>query len=345
MRGLGKVGRGGGIWRVLVGAAALLALVAPPVGVGRAGAAPRHLAARRHLIDYMPTRSQAQGERARQAAPATGAAPAGPLVFHGGTVEVAPNLYLVVYGSQWKKGDPAHELVTLTQFGRGLAGPADTWSTVMTQYCQGAPSGARSCGPNATRIVHPTVAPLAKIFVDTSSPAPKSPTDADFEREAVRAAAYFGNTTAASNQNAQYMILTAKNFNSDGAGVDYCAWHSFVASKYGDLAYTDLPYVAQTGWNCGAGLVNSPGPRDGITVVAGHEFIEAATDPFPSTGWVDRNDDEIADKCAWILPGAPGAATNISLSTGTFPVQSLWSNSLGASGGCATSYASPTTQR
>jgi hypothetical protein len=325
------------IRRVLLGVVVFVALVPPMVVVGRAGVAPRH------SIEYMPTRSQAQVERARQTpAPSAVSNPGGELVYGGGPVEVTPNAYLVVYGSQWKKGDPENELPTLTQFLRGLAGPDDTWSTVMTQYCQGGPTGAHSCGTKATRIVHPTAAPLAKVFLDVSSPAPKVPTTSDFAHEAARAAVHFGNRTTASNQNVQYIIATARNFNADGAGTDYCAWHDTVPSKYGALAYTNLPYIPQLGWNCGAGFVNRPGPGDGITVVAGHEFIETATDPIPNSGWVDKNGNEIADKCAWIVPGLPGGGTNISLSTGTFPVQALWSNGFGTSGGCTTSYASPT---
>ena len=55
-------------------------------------------------------------------------------------------------------------------------------------------------------------------------------------------------------------------------------------------------------------------------------------------GWLDSRGAENGDKCAWISSGQ-GAASNIHLSTGTFPVQSLWSNAFnGGSGGCVLSY-------
>ena len=47
-------------------------------------------------------------------------------------------------------------------------------------------------------------------------------------------------------------------------------------------------------------------------MVAGHEYAESITDPFPDSGWYDSNDNvsggEIGDKCAWGA-GNWGAAT------------------------------------
>ncbi len=46
---------------------------------------------------------------------------------------------------------------------------------------------------------------------------------------------------------------------------------------------------------------------------------------------------ENGDKCAWITSGQ-GAATSVTISSGTFPVQSLWSNSFNSGkGGCVIS--------
>ena len=48
---------------------------------------------------------------------------------------------------------------------------------------------------------------------------------------------------------------------------------------------------------------------------------------------------EVADKCAWISSGQ-GAATNIALATGSFPVQGTWANDFnGGRGGCETTHA------
>jgi len=91
------------------------------------------------------------------------------------------------------------------------------------------------------------------------------------------------------------------------------------------------------GAGCGANF-NGLGARAGITIVGGHEFGETETDIFPRSGWLDGNGKENADKCAWISSGH-GASANVSLSTGTFPVQSLWSNAFNrGAGGCVLSY-------
>ena len=67
-------------------------------------------------------------------------------------------------------------------------------------------------------------------------------------------------------------------------------------------------------------------------------MAETITDQFPNTGWLDSQGGENGDKCAWISTGQ-GASADITLRTGIFPVQSLWSNAFsGGAGGCVISY-------
>jgi serine protease len=154
----------------------------------------------------------------------------------------------------------------------------------------------------------------------------------------VNAAVQFGNTTALSNSSVQYVIATATGNNASGFGTRYCAWHSSTSSSYGNIAYTNLPYITDAGTSCGANF-NGLGPNAGITIVGGHEMAETITDQFPSTGWLDANGAENGDKCAWITTGNQGATTDTTLSTGAFPVQSLWSNAFNSdAGGCVLSY-------
>jgi len=153
----------------------------------------------------------------------------------------------------------------------------------------------------------------------------------------VSAAAHFGNTLAGSNASVQYVIATATGNNASGFGTRYCAWHSSTSSSSGNIAYTNLPYITDAGGSCGANF-NGLGPHAGITIVGGHEMGETITDQFPSSGWLDSNGAENGDKCAWITSGQ-GASADITLSTGTFAVQSLWSNSFNSgAGGCVLSY-------
>src|SRR5205814_862399 len=133
----------------------------------------------------------------------------------------------------------------------------------------------------------------------------------------------------------------------------FCAWHSWngdtrlpgggaAASAYGDIAFTNLPYVLDAGHDCGQNYVNSgsPGDVDGFSIVGGHEYAETITDQNPEGGWCDPGDEkgcENADKCAWIgTGGVPGGAANLALSTGFFAEQGTWSNALNNNqGGCA----------
>ena len=112
----------------------------------------------------------------------------------------------------------------------------------------------------------------------------------------------------------------------------YCAWHSSTSSISGNIAYTNLPYMTDAGASCGANF-NGLGSNAGITIVDGHELAETITDQFPNGGWLDSGGEENGDKCAWISSGQ-GASADVKLTTGTFPVQSLWSNAYnGGAGG------------
>jgi serine protease len=260
------------------------------------------------------------------------------LQYHGGTggigVETAPQIYLVFWGSQWINGDPGGEAGILEAFYNGVGG--SSWLNSVTQYCQGVASGTVFCNGAGTPAGNP-VGILAGYWYDNSSAAPSRPKQSQFAAEAARAAAHFGNTTGSSNARVQYVIATAHAYNASGFGTQYCAWHSSTSSSYGRLAYTNLPYITDAGASCGANF-NGLGPDAGITIVSGHEMAETMTDQFPSTGWLDSNGAENGDKCAWISSGQ-GAAATITLPTGTFALQSLWSNAFNSdTGGCVLSY-------
>ena len=260
------------------------------------------------------------------------------LFYHGGTggigVETAPKIYLVLWGSQWNNNDPSGEAAILENFYRGVGG--SSWLNSVTQYCQGVATGTVACGTSGTPAGNQTGI-FAGVWADNASSAPSKPRQSQLAAEAVRAAAHFGNTTAASNASVQYVIATATRNNSSGFGTQYCAYHSSTSSTFGNVAYTNLPYITDAGASCGANF-NGLGPDAGITIVGGHEMGETISDQFPSTGWLDSGGAENGDKCAWISSGQ-GASADISLSTGTFPVQSLWSNAFSSgSGGCVLSY-------
>jgi serine protease len=284
------------------------------------------------------------------AAPAPGANQK--LLGYGGAIDggviTRPALYLVYWGSQWSSTDPyaAYE----TAFFKGLFGRGDDWTKVATEYCERVANGATSCPKKAVHVGRPS-GPLVKgVWFDNSSLAVPtdvlgvSPATDTVANEALRAAAHFGNTTPASNLNAVYLINEPSHYDSAGYGSYFCAYHTAVDSTtYGRVAYADLPHVddvdnALLGFAtlCGKNAVNKgdAGRYDGVSIVAGHEFMEILTDPDVGTGWTDGSGKENADKCAGIYSGQ-GAMTDLRLSTGTFAVQSTWSNKFNNGlGGC-----------
>ena len=260
------------------------------------------------------------------------------LFYHGGTggigVETAPKIYLVLWGSQWNNNDPSGEAAILENFYRGVGG--SSWLNSVTQYCQGVASGTFYCNGAGTAAGNPKGI-FAGVWADNTSSAPSKPRQSQLAAEAVRAAQHFGNNSASSNASVQYVIATSTGHSSNGFKTQYCAYHSATSSTVGNVAYTNLPYITDAGASCGANF-NGLGPKAGITIVSGHEMAESITDQFPNGGWLDSGGAENGDKCAWISSGQ-GASADINLSTGTFAVQSLWSNAFNSSsGGCVLTY-------
>src|SRR5262249_12309948 len=142
----------------------------------------------------------------------------------------------------------------------GIGTNNEQWSGVMTQYCEGVPEGAEFCPGTAPHVGYPDGGALAGFWEDTAGPAPVNANAQQIGLEAVRAAGHFGNTTAASNRNAQYVVVSPTGtypdgFNTPGSG--FCAWHDdtdapFVGvdSPYGDIAFTNLPYIPDAGSSC-----------------------------------------------------------------------------------------------
>ena len=265
------------------------------------------------------------------------------LSYHGGVggigVETAPKVYVVWWGSQWAcsnnapTSDPSGEAGIQQSFFNHVGG--SSWANSVTQYCQGVASGTFFCN-GAGQAAGNQTNQLAGVWCDGSS-LPKRISQSALAGEATRAAAHFGNTSAASNASVQYVISTPSGHNSSGFGTQFCAWHSSTSSTSGNIAYTNMPYITDAGASCGANF-NGLGPNAGITIVGGHEYAETISDQFPNGGWLDSGGAENGDKCAWISSGQ-GASASVSMNGASFPVQSLWSNAFnGGAGGCVLSY-------
>ena len=282
-----------------------------------------------------------------------------------GVTSSTPKVYLVFYGSQWGTestvngndtftGDPDQGAPYMQNLMKGLGTGGELWSGTMTQYCDGSTvkTGATSCPSGAYHIGYPTGGALAGVWYDNSAPSPSAATGHQLALEAIAAAAHFGNTTPASNRYAQYVILSPHGANPDSYQSNgFCAWHDYngdttmtggaASSPYGDVAFTNMPYVMDVGSSCGQGFVNSPGTLDGYSIVEGHEYAETITDQNPAGGWTNHatvstySGEENGDECAWISSGT-GHAANVGMGDGSFPMQSTWSNDTKA---CAISHA------
>ncbi|MFI9271463.1 Ig domain-containing protein [Kitasatospora sp. NPDC052896] len=259
-----------------------------------------------------------------------------------GVVIGPPKVYLVVWGSQWgtpstnSSGDvvlshDADQAVPYQQdFFKGLGSAGDGWSAVLTQYCEGIPAGSVQCPASAAHVPYPVAGSvLAGVWVDNGAPAPQSANEPQLGAEAAAAAQHFGNTTEAQNRNVQYVIDSPQGTDPDTwKELGYCAWHDFERSSYGQLAYTNMPYLTDNP-GCGTnwfGENTARGRLDGYGIIGGHEYAETVTDPDTPGGWTDGTGQEIADKCAWIPRGSNGGLFFENLSTGSFPLQTLWSN-------------------
>ena len=277
----------------------------------------------------------ARPDRANQASCAEAACP---VTYNGGPVQHNPHVYLLLWGPNWST-DSGQEASAayLEHFYGGLGvSPQDNWSTITSQYADG--TG------------HPVFngSVFAGAFQDPSTP-PTGATQAQLAAEADTFASAHALADLTDTQ-----IVVATQSGTCPAGFDapsvcgassgtYCAWHSS-----SNEPYVNLPYLLDAGTACGENFINTgtAGTDDGFSLIGGAEYADAITDPYPGTGlapgtvpnpaWVDKNDTvsggEIAEKCAFDGSWATGAPHgDVALSTGTFAMQSLWSN---AAGGC-----------
>jgi hypothetical protein len=294
------------------------------------------------------------------------------LIYHGGSagdgsigVENQPAVYLVYWGTEWKDGFTTNDTdgtpyssATLQNYVNSFFGNVggSAWAGVQTQYCRDIPAAMTDCSlfPTADYVTNPKHQ-LKGVWTDPT-PVPsdiltlglaENLVDDPIAMEAIRASAHFNY-----DPNATYIILTPPRTIGTGQPV-YCGYHTQTTSVDGlgnpyRIQYAFIPFLNMdwpglgTG-GCGMHNVNATsnafgnGIFDGYSIVTGHEYSEAVTDPdnFASVqdGWNDVQGSENADKCAWTND------QNITLGTHQFAIQPLWSNQAFDAGkdGCAVS--------
>ncbi|HEX4819546.1 MAG TPA: hypothetical protein VFV00_05020 [Acidimicrobiales bacterium] len=304
------------------------------------------------------------------------------LIYHGGAIQKSPKVYLTFWGKEWTDSkDPAYTIPVkdpqgkpytlarlqtyITQFMKGLGG--SSWNNVQTQYCQGGQIGDLDCGDGTVAITN-AKSLVAGVWNDTSAadePGPVIDTLGLAENvvsdpvaaEALQASSHF----RSSDPDATFFVFLPPGRVVTGSQPygEYCGYHTQVTNPDGSggIRYANIPYILDTDLfngphigGCGMNYVNQKntvfgnGIFDGFSIVVGHEYAEAVTDPDNmlgvQDGWNDAQTSENGDKCAWIDPGSgQGASQNLKLKTGTFAVQSMWSNAFdNGAGGCVVSY-------
>ncbi|MBV9439417.1 MAG: hypothetical protein JOZ24_05455 [Candidatus Eremiobacteraeota bacterium] len=268
-------------------------------------------------VRTFPTREIADAYRASggRATQAHNASTNGALQYYGGPVAVTPKIYVIFWGSKWNSssGDPYGVKNRLTSFEGAIGGSA--WLNTVTQYYQSGPTYIGNSG-----------SVLAGTWVDTGSTPPSRPSQNAMATEAFRAA---NSQFHDYSWNASYVIAMPHGVRPSGFGTQYCAYHSTASSGGHTIAWTNLPYMPDAGYSCGAGSVNSPGTTDGVTIVGGHEQAETETDPGAGNGWLDSSGNEIGDLCAWTN------LQNTQFGSTTYPTQPLYSD---ASASCVQHY-------
>ena len=294
------------------------------------------------------------------------------IIYHGGNlgdgaigVETMPAVYLVYWGTEWATGfttpdddGTLYSSKTLQNYVNSFMDNVggSPWAAVQTQYCRNVPAGATSCAgiPGADYITNPKKQ-LKGIWTDPT-PVPddiitlglaENLVNDPLAMEAMRASAHFQY-----DPQATYIILTPPRPIATGQPV-YCGYHTQTTSINGlgnpyRIQYAFIPFQNKN-WpalgtsGCGKHFVNAQsnafgnGIFDGYSMVVGHEYSEAVTDPdnffANQDGWNDATGSENADKCAWI------ETQNIALGGHQYAIQPTWSNEAFDAGkdGCAVS--------
>lgn len=227
-----------------------------------------------------------------------------PLIYHGGFLLPEPNIHAIYWGPA--ANFPSDLQTGLDDFFSDFAPTG--YSEILTQYLVG------SIGP-------------LKIddSLDTSTPPRTGPSVSTIVNEACRV------ITAASvapDSNGIYFVFTS-NF----PHISYCGYHAWGScTAKGVTATIEVSYIPNPDNVAGCTLPNVFGVSPNNYSIAtqstvdttAHELAETITDP-QGTGWIDKNGQEIGDKCAWMF------ADPVSLAEGSmWQVQELWSNSAGA---------------
>ncbi len=236
--------------------------------------------------------------------PRTGGAQAktvyGDMLWWNGDVLANNTTRAIFWGPQWTNPSFAGDKISgLDQFFGGFG--FSLYANTLTEY-YGSPSGG----------LYGASQYLGHV-IDTSSPPSNALTVGGAISEVCQIT---GNQP---DPNALYLIYTS---NGPGAGLSYCAWHSWGNCNNG--APVQVAYMPNIDGIAGCDphdtwTTHSQGLA-ALANVSAHELSEAITDPRGG-GWYDNGFNENADKCAWSFHNVVWLANGF-----PWKLQMNWSN-------------------
>ncbi len=232
------------------------------------------------------------------AAPAHGASALAPpqLVFNGGPLLGAVEVFTLFWGSWWQSGD-----------GPGLADRLNGFfdfvltSELLDQLAEYSAGG--------TTIGYGSRSGTATI----TAPALESTVTDALIQQTLQQLIADGSVPAATPNTLYFLYLPPDVAVVQGGSRScqaFCGYHSAIDAS---VFYAVMPYPGCAG--CAGGLALF----DALTSTSSHELCEAITDPVPGQGWYDDANGEIGDICAWQTR-----------QLGSYTVQLEWSNQQGA---------------
>ncbi|MGN6216094.1 MAG: hypothetical protein ACTHN7_03930 [Solirubrobacterales bacterium] len=205
-----------------------------------------------------------------------------PLRYLGGSVQHSPTLHVIFWGANWEQAPgAAAKSELLGMYGR-LSG--SSYQAILTQYF------------DSTAWISSTVS--VNSVVDSRVGAPTNVTTEALEAEVQYGESKLGAHTA----DAQYVVIPAPGSTYAGSFVgSFCAFHDVAANG---AIWDFVPYEGDEPFKQGNACewYGHGNVADATSVMATHEYAEAATDPLWNTspGWqgLQGGSGEIGDLCA-----------------------------------------------
>jgi hypothetical protein len=225
--------------------------------------------------------------------PAHGAAPLAPprLVYNGGPLLGAVEVFTVFWGAWWQSGDGAALAERLNGFFDFVL-----TSDLIDQLAEYSAGGTTIGHGRRTGSTTLPDAPPATVA------------DADIQQRLEELIG--GGTLPAPNADTLYFLYLPPNVAVVQGGARscqaFCGYHNAAGDR---VFYAVMPYPGCRG--CTGDLA----VFDALTSTSSHELCEAITDPIPGSGWYDDANGENGDICAWQTR-----------KLGDYTVQLEWSN-------------------